>query len=203
MNDNQSFSNGVKIMPSMKDKRSIILKSAKELFDQYGIENTRISAIVKKSKIAQGTFYLYFKSKQDLLSKLSIDSIQEYSDYLNEQTNVEQGVYHLLELSIDRIITMSKDSPKLTLIVFASVNEVMEESDWEMLYEPLRTVLKERLLYSMKAGDVRSDLNVEYTITFIISLIESTAKRFITVQQDDDIDRYKKELIEFIMNAIQ
>lgn len=203
MNDNQSFSNGVKIMPSMKDKRSIILKSAKELFDQYGIENTRISAIVKKSKIAQGTFYLYFKSKQDLLSKLSIDSIQEYSDYLDEQTNVEQGVYHLLELSIDRIISMSKDSPKLTLIVFASVNEVMEESDWEMLYEPLRTVLKERLLYSMKAGDVRSDLNVEYTITFIISLIESTAKRFITVQQDDDIDRYKKELIEFIMNAIQ
>ena len=203
MNDNQSFSNGVKIMPSMKDKRSIILKSAKELFDQYGIENTRISAIVKKSKIAQGTFYLYFKSKQDLLSKLSIDSIQEYSDYLKEHTDVEQGVYHLLELSIDRIITMSKDSPKLTLIVFASVNEVMEESDWEMLYEPLRTVLKERLLYSMKAGDVRSDLNVEYTITFIISLIESTAKRFITVQQDDDIDRYKKELIEFIMNAIQ
>ena len=203
MNDNQSFSNGVKIMPSMKDKRSIILKSAKELFDQYGIENTRISAIVKKSKIAQGTFYLYFKSKQDLLSKLSIDSIQEYSDYLKEHTDVEQGVYYLLELSIDRIITMSKDSPKLTLIVFASVNEVMEESDWEMLYEPLRTVLKERLLYSMKAGDVRSDLNVEYTITFIISLIESTAKRFITVQQDDDIDRYKKELIEFIMNAIQ
>ena len=203
MNDNQSFSNGVKIMPSMKDKRSIILKSAKELFDQYGIENTRISAIVKKSKIAQGTFYLYFKSKQDLLSKLSIDSIQEYSDYLKEHTDVEQGVYYLLEISIDRIITMSKDSPKLTLIVFASVNEVMEESDWEMLYEPLRTVLKERLLYSMKAGDVRSDLNVEYTITFIISLIESTAKRFITVQQDDDIDRYKKELIEFIMNAIQ
>ena len=203
MNDNQSFSNGVKIMPSMKDKRSIILKSAKELFDQYGIENTRISAIVKKSKIAQGTFYLYFKSKQDLLSKLSIDSIQEYSDYLKEHTDVEQGVYYLLEISIDRIITMSKDSPKLTLIVFTSVNEVMEESDWEMLYEPLRTVLKERLLYSMKAGDVRSDLNVEYTITFIISLIESTAKRFITVQQDDDIDRYKKELIEFIMNAIQ
>ena len=203
MNDNQSFLNGVKIMPPMKDKRSIILKSAKELFDQYGIENTRISAIVKKSKIAQGTFYLYFKSKQDLLSKLSLDSIQEYSDYLNEQTNVEQGVYHLLELSIDRIITMSKDSPKLTLIVFASVNEVMEESDWEMLYEPLRTVLRERLLYSMEAGDVRSDLNVEYTITFIISLIESTAKRFITVQHDDDIDQYKKELIEFIMNAIQ
>ncbi len=190
-------------MPSMKDKRSIILKSAKELFDQYGIENTRISAIVKKSKIAQGTFYLYFKSKQDLLSKLSIDSIQEYSDYLKEHTDVEQGVYYLLEISIDRIITMSKDSPKLTLIVFTSVNEVMEESYWEMLYEPLRTVLRERLLYSMEAGDVRSDLNVEYTTTFIISLIESTAKRFITVQHDDDIDRYKKELIEFIMNAIQ
>jgi len=203
MNDNQSFLNGVKIMPSMKDKRSIILKSAKELFDQYGIENTRISAIVKKSKIAQGTFYLYFKSKQDLLSKLSIDSIQEYSDYLKEHTDVEQGVYYLLEISIDRIITMSKDSPKLTLIVFTSVNEVMEESYWEMLYEPLRTVLRERLLYSMEAGDVRSDLNVEYTTTFIISLIESTAKRFITVQHDDDIDRYKKELIEFIMNAIQ
>ncbi|MBX0312473.1 MAG: TetR/AcrR family transcriptional regulator, partial [Sulfurihydrogenibium sp.] len=43
---------------STKDK---IIVAAKELFSTKGYHETKVSDIVEKAGVAQGTFYLYFK----------------------------------------------------------------------------------------------------------------------------------------------
>lgn len=49
-----------------EQRKKDILKAAQRLFREKGYEKTVISDIVKLAGIAQGTFYIYYKSKEDI-----------------------------------------------------------------------------------------------------------------------------------------
>src|SRR3954454_6648983 len=49
------------------DKRERILAAAEIIFARHGFFAARVSEIAKEAGVADGTIYLYFKSKDDLL----------------------------------------------------------------------------------------------------------------------------------------
>jgi len=51
-------------------RKNELLNTAQELFFTQGYEKTSVENIIKKIDVAKGTFYYYFKSKEDLLDKL-------------------------------------------------------------------------------------------------------------------------------------
>lgn len=53
--------------PNRTDKRERILASAERVFARRGFFAARVSEIAKDAGVADGTIYLYFKSKDDLL----------------------------------------------------------------------------------------------------------------------------------------
>lgn len=57
-----------RITKEPEERRNEILDAAIGLFSSKGFENTAVSDIVRKLNIAQGTFYYYFKSKDELLN---------------------------------------------------------------------------------------------------------------------------------------
>jgi len=60
------------------DKRELITEAAVEVFAERGFRQARVSDIARRAGVADGTIYLYFKNKEDLL--LSI--FEEKMDYL-------------------------------------------------------------------------------------------------------------------------
>lgn len=58
----------MRIKKTPEERRNEIIDTAFELFVQNGIENTQVSAIVKKMGVAQGLFYYYFQSKDDVIN---------------------------------------------------------------------------------------------------------------------------------------
>ncbi len=52
------------------DKRERILAAAERIFARHGFFAARVSEIAKEAGVADGTIYLYFKSKDDLLISL-------------------------------------------------------------------------------------------------------------------------------------
>ncbi|WP_033827112.1 TetR/AcrR family transcriptional regulator [Bacillus andreraoultii] len=51
-------------------KKHIIMEKAMEIFAEQGIESTSIQQITDRSGISKGAFYLYFKSKDELITSL-------------------------------------------------------------------------------------------------------------------------------------
>src|SRR5437899_10721489 len=49
------------------EKHHRILQAAIEVFAEHGYFNSRISEIAKKADVADGTVYLYFKNKEQIL----------------------------------------------------------------------------------------------------------------------------------------
>ena len=50
--------------------RDSLLRAAVDVFASKGYTATRVSDIVERAGVAQGTFYLYFKSKQVIFEEL-------------------------------------------------------------------------------------------------------------------------------------
>lgn len=61
----------------MKTKKELILEAGIFLFWKFGPKKVSIDQIVKKAKIAKGTFYLYFSNKEELYQTI-IDNIFIY-----------------------------------------------------------------------------------------------------------------------------
>jgi TetR/AcrR family transcriptional regulator, fatty acid metabolism regulator protein len=58
------------------DKRQRILDAAVKVFAQKGFFNSKVAEIARLADVADGTIYLYFKNKDDLLIRLFEDKMQ-------------------------------------------------------------------------------------------------------------------------------
>jgi AcrR family transcriptional regulator len=56
------------------EKRAAILKAALDLFVERGFHNTPTSLIAKKAGVATGTLFHYFKSKEELINALYLET---------------------------------------------------------------------------------------------------------------------------------
>jgi TetR/AcrR family fatty acid metabolism transcriptional regulator len=59
------------------DKRRRILDAAVGVFAERGFYNAKVAEIAKAASVADGTIYLYFKNKEDILIQVFIDAMDE------------------------------------------------------------------------------------------------------------------------------
>jgi hypothetical protein len=59
------------------DKREAILRAAIRVFAHNGYFNSKVADIAREAGVADGTVYLYFKSKEDILHSIFDRSVEE------------------------------------------------------------------------------------------------------------------------------
>lgn len=67
------------------NKKDLILQTAFQLFIKNGVQNTRIVDITEQCGIGKGTFYDYFKSKEDVLQEVFETCIVQSYEALPKQ----------------------------------------------------------------------------------------------------------------------
>jgi AcrR family transcriptional regulator len=77
----------MRITKDPEERRQELIDAAEQLFLEKGYGQTAISDIVKKLKVAQGTFYYYFQSKDDIL-----DAVVEKNVAI-----LEKSIKHLIQ----------------------------------------------------------------------------------------------------------
>ena len=70
---------GMRISKNPDVRKNELILAAEELFRESGYDETSVSGIVKKVGVAQGTFYYYFKSKDDVLNAVIDYYIDQYA----------------------------------------------------------------------------------------------------------------------------
>ena len=86
------------------DKRDRILRAAIKVFAQNGFYATRVSEIAKAAGVADGTIYLYFKNKDDVLISIFEEGIQRLLAILREvaasDAPAEARIAKIIELQL-------------------------------------------------------------------------------------------------------
>lgn len=66
-----------RVTKNPQERMTEFMNIAEKLFVEHGYQHTMVSDIVKQAKVAQGTFYYYFKTKEDILEALIGRMLQE------------------------------------------------------------------------------------------------------------------------------
>jgi AcrR family transcriptional regulator len=89
-------------------RRKELMDVAEKLFLENGYEKTAVSDIVKKTGVAQGTFYYYFKSKEAILDTITdkyLDILIENMENIADQENLN---------SIEKLMTIFEFTSSFT-----------------------------------------------------------------------------------------
>lgn len=78
------------------DKRERILRAAIRVFARKGFYATRVSEIAKAAGVADGTIYLYFKNKDDVLISLFQERVGRLVEELRREASADAPVLERL-----------------------------------------------------------------------------------------------------------
>ncbi len=119
-----------RIVKDPEVRQAEILKTAGELFKTQGYGNTTVETIIQKVGIAKGTFYYYFKSKEDILDALVHEMVNKLcEDYQKIAADPERS-------AMDKMREMLRGENKLS----EQENELTEN-----LHRPENRELHERI----------------------------------------------------------
>lgn len=99
------------------DKRDRILKAAVKVFARTGFHATRVSEVAKAAGVADGTIYLYFKSKEELLVSLFEDRVEKLLVHLAEQLPKEPNAPARLRSIIDMQLGLLEGERELAEVI--------------------------------------------------------------------------------------
>jgi len=99
------------------DKHSKIIRAATKVFAKKGFFNARISDIAKEAKVADGTIYLYFNNKYDMLLSVFEEKIGKLVELITSQLEKEDDPKRMLEIFISTHLREMKKNKNLAEVI--------------------------------------------------------------------------------------
>lgn len=98
------------------EKYEAIIEAAVKVIARYGYHQAQVSKIAKEAGVADGTIYLYFKNKEDILVSLFNQKMGQLIEVAEKKIDEEQSVEEKFRLLIYmHLYQLSKD-PNLAIV---------------------------------------------------------------------------------------
>ena len=190
-----------------QNKRASLLQAAFDLFLNQGFHDTTISDISKKSGLAKGTFYLYFKDKYDLRNQLiarkSEQLLVEASEYTKTSLPEQAGFEEYLLSMIDYILHHLQNNKMLLRFISKNLS-------WGIFKHAVEREEEQTVLGTVYADylqildrDHISCSNPELMLFTILELVSSTSYNCIIYESPADLETYLPYLHSSIHQIIQ
>jgi len=93
-----------------ENKHSKIISAATKVFAKKGFFTARISDIAKEAKVADGTIYLYFNNKYDILLSVFEEEVGKIVEKTDKLLSHEEDPQKMLEIfTIQHLMAMKKN----------------------------------------------------------------------------------------------
>lgn len=131
-----------------RERRSLILKTARRLFLEKGFENVSIRRIAEKIEYSPATIYLYFKDKNDILFALHAEGFEKFYEEQQAILSVRDPWKRLLKHA-EVYLSFAMKNPEyydLMFIMRGPFEEMKTKEEWDVgmrSYEFLKQNIKD------------------------------------------------------------
>jgi TetR/AcrR family fatty acid metabolism transcriptional regulator len=181
-----------------------ILEAAVKVFARQGFYQSTIAQIAKEAGVADGTIYLYFKNKDDILvqffsyrTKQVFESFQEEVDRAKTSSDKLRNLVqrHLAEFQRDR------DGAVVYQVETHQSSRLAEEQIREMS-QMYRDLISEIIEQGQQEGTIRKDLYVGLVKRFIIGAVDEVINTWLHSNGEYDLVSMADPLVELFMTGI-
>lgn len=100
-----------------EDKHKRILQAAIKVFAENGFYNSKVSEIAQEAGVADGTIYLYFKNKDDILISLFEEEMEKIIQNMKQEIDKEEDLLKKLKRFAVVQLNSKKENPDLAAIM--------------------------------------------------------------------------------------
>lgn len=168
-----------------EDKRSKIIEAAIVVFSQRGFYNSTVADVAREANVADGTIYLYFKNKEDLLISIfehSIDFfIQAGLKEIDKLSDPVEKLRRFVSLHL-RLVQKNQDLAQVIQIELRQSSKFMKEYRNEKFFEYL-DIVQSILEEGQKVNVFRENINPTILKRAIFGAVDEMALEWILMKK--------------------
>lgn len=146
--------------PIITDKREAILRAAIKTFAGKGFFNSKVADIAKEAGVADGTVYLYFKNKDDILHSIFDRAMEEFIEEGKKELaaldDPKEKLRRIAELHLERL-GADRDMAIVFQVELRGSTKFMQEFSAAGFSEYLH-IIQQIITEGQKKGTFRKDL---------------------------------------------
>lgn len=158
-----------------------IINAAVKVIAKNGYHHSQVSKIAKEAGVADGTIYLYFKNKEDILISLFEEKmgvfVQKSQECLSEESSIEKKLLLLIEMHLKQL-EADYDLAIVTQLELRQSNIVLRHRINEILKGYL-ALIDSILLEGVEAGYFYSDLDRRIARQVIFGAIDEVVTNWV------------------------
>ncbi len=175
-----------------------------KVFACQGFYQSTVAQIAKEAGVADGTIYLYFKNKDDILVQFFSYKTRQVFDRFRAEVNKADNSLDKLRNLIRRHLTefqRDRDMAILYQVGTHQIDRLAEEQIREMskLYKDL---ISEIVEVGQQEGSIRKDLYVGLVKRFILGGVDEVINTWLHSERDYDLVSMADPLVELFVRGI-
>ncbi len=186
------------------ETRARIFDAARELFSRDGFQDTTVSAIAARAKVAKGTFFVHFPTKGTIaveLVRTQCASAQRARERVLQSggTRLEAVRAALLRLADHAAISRG-----LSRSIFAALlGDVAIGEQTHQAFTDLRKHISEDIDAAQDAGEIDASLDAEVVAISLVSLYLGSALHFSNSPDDGSFRNAFETLLDTTLQRFQ
>ncbi|WP_194189779.1 TetR/AcrR family transcriptional regulator [Clostridium chrysemydis] len=166
----------------LNNPKETILIEAKILLKEYGYRKFSMRELAKRSNIATGTLYNYYKNKFDIIREIFIDEWRKVISNLSNINYEDVSFEHKMMAIYDEIEGYLKDH----MDIFMELTELRGREGCKGMKESMESLYKitdEIVIFHKEKGDIKLDVETRKGTLFLINNILLIIKnKYMTIE---------------------
>src|SRR5437588_8942127 len=191
-------------VPRPQSKRERILRAATDVFAQSGYFNAKVSDIAKAAGVADGTIYLYFDGKEDLLVNIIREHTRNYLQSLERELahvrraedRIRLAIRHHLEaLGRDRALAIVAQVELRHSLKFMSLLSQQEVADYLGL-------LRKMVEHGQSEGSFRRNLHPQLVAKAIFGVLDEMVTSWMLSDKEYNLADSAEQVADLLLTGL-
>ncbi|MFH1357206.1 MAG: TetR/AcrR family transcriptional regulator [bacterium] len=169
----------------MNEKYQKIIDAAIKVFAKKGFFHAKVADVAKQADVADGTIYLYFKNKDDLLISIFENSMDNFLSEAKKKIATQESVKDKLKEFLTLHLTLLEKNQKLATVLqleLRSSHKFMTEYKADKFFQYLR-LIEELIIEGQQQGLFKPNLNPHIVTRAIFGAVDEIALEWVLMKK--------------------
>src|SRR5262245_61872980 len=186
------------------DKREAILRAAIRVFANSGYFNSKVADIAREAGVADGTVYLYFRSKEEILHSIfdrkMEEAIAEGRKQIDGLTDPAEKLRRIANLHLERL-GADRDLAVVFQVELRGSTKFMEEFSAAGFAEYLG-LIRATIEEGQRQGLFRPELNAKVMAKILFGALDEMATNWILSKKRYKLAAMADQVLDIFLNGV-
>ncbi len=187
-----------------KPKYKQIIDAAVVVIAEYGYHQAQVSKIAKQAGVADGTIYLYFKNKEDILISLFEEKMGEFVKKIEAGMSGVESASDQLAALIQKHFEIMSEDPHLAIVTQLELRQSNKELRVKIngILKGYLALLDNVLKAGITSGEFKSTLNCKLVRQMIFGTLDEMVTTWVMNEQKYSLPSLAEEVHSLFINGL-